>query len=343
MAQVEAVAPVPRAAMTRRGALAFAVAGLRSGPGTAAQRPPEVVLRLGSNQPDGSPTAVRLREMAAATLADTGGRLQIDVFANGRLGSDNAMLAELRAERLHLYLAGNNLGHISALSELPTIPFAFPDEQAVFSALDGELGDLIRDDLARNGLHAFPYWGNGFHQITTSLRPIVRASDLSGLKIRIPIGTMPAEFFRIFGAEPKGITFDSMYQALRDHEVDGQTDPVGVVTSLRLFEVQRYLSITDHWWSGFLLVTPSAVWRRIPPDLQFILSRNVARFGLLQRQDVARVNRSGVDLLEAAGMQVGKADKDSFRSRLADFYSIWRSAYGPRAWQVLQRNSAIAD
>ena len=335
--------PIPRTSVTRRAVLALAAAGLRPGAGIAAARPPEVVLRLGSNQPDGSPTAVRLGELAAATLADSDGRLQIDVFANGRLGSDNAMLAELRAERLHLYVAGNNLGHISALSELPTVPFAFRDETAVFAALDGELGDLIRGDLARNGLYAFPYWNNGFHQITTNPRPILRASDLSGLKIRIPIGTMPAEFFRAFDAEPKGITFDAMYRALRDQSVDGQTDPVGVVTSLRLFEVQRYMSITDHWWSGFLLVMPMTVWRRIPADLQSILSSNVARLGLLQRRDVALANSSGVRVLEDAGMQVGRADTDSFRGGLADFYARWRSAYGPQTWRVLQRNSAIAD
>lgn len=323
---------------TRRSTLAAAAAVLLHSGQSHADRPAEFTLRLGLNQPFGSPTEVRVNELAASVLAETEGRLQIKVFAGGRLGSDNAMLDELRAGRLDLYLAGNNLGGFSALSEMPSLPFAFEDDEAVFKALDGEFGALIRRDLARGGLHAFnSYWTNGFHHLTTNSRPIQEASDLRGLTIRTPVQTMPAEFFRLFGAEPKGITFDAMYSALRDHLVDGQTDPLGVVQSLRLYEVQRFLSLTGHWWSGFLMVSPLPIWEKLPSDLQSAFSRNVNRVALMQRQDVAGINRRGTDFLQNAGMVVNSANLQSFQTRLGDFYARWRAAYGNEAWTVLEK------
>ncbi len=325
---------------SRRFVLGAAAAALLPGKMAKAQRAPEFIYRLGTNQPLESPTVIRLNEMAAATLTESDGRLRIDVFGAGKLGSDNAMIGDVRAGRLELYMAGNNLGEFSAVSEMPSLPFVFKDDAAVFAALDGALGEFIRRDLARSGLHAFSsYWQNGFHQLTTNSRPILKASDLQGLAIRTPVQTMPAEFFKLFGAEPKGITFDSMYAALRDHVVDGQTDPLAFVISLKLYEVQRYLSMTNHWWSGLLLVSPQAAWDRLLPDVKAVLSQNVQRFALLQREDVNAINRSGMAFLKSIGMQVTTADTDSFKAGLGDFYKKWRSTYGTEAWTVLQRYS----
>ena len=128
------------------------------------------------------------------------------------------------------------------MSALPLLPFAFSDSDSVFAALDGALGDLIRGELARAGLHAFRRtWQNGFHHLTTSTRPINGADDFTGLKIRTPGGEFAADFFRTLGAEPGMVPFSGMYDALQAKTFDGQSDPLAIVQSLRLYEVQRYL------------------------------------------------------------------------------------------------------
>ena len=134
---------------------------------------PRFHYRLGVNQPAHSPTARRLAEMAEAIGRDTDGDFRLDVFPESRLGPDPQMFADVRQGALDFYLAGATVGGIAPSSALPLLPFTFTDNAAVFAALDGALGDVIRGELHAAGLHAFRHcWLNGFHHITTSNRPV---------------------------------------------------------------------------------------------------------------------------------------------------------------------------
>jgi TRAP-type transport system periplasmic protein len=296
--------------------------------------------RLGANQPAASPTARRLAEMAEAALRETDGAFQLDVFPESRLGADPQMFADLRSGALEFYMSGALLGGVAPLSALPLLPFAFRDSSAVFAALDGALGDMIRSELAQAGLHAFPRaWQNGFHHITTSTRPIESAADFVGLKIRSPGGEFAADFFRTLGAEPGMVPFSGLYDALKARTFDGQSDPLGIVQSLRLYEVQRHLSLTAHWWTGFTLLANAAAWQRLPAEIQAVVAHNAEKFALLQRADVERVNATGIEVLTRHGMIVNKADTASIRARLGDFTQRWRARFDPAAWALLEAAS----
>jgi TRAP-type transport system periplasmic protein len=293
--------------------------------------------RLGLNQPAGSPTARRVAEMAEAINRETGGEFRLDVFPESRLGPDPQMFADLRAGRLEFFMAGATLGGVAPTSALPLLPFAFTQSKAVFAALDGALGDRIRGELAANGLHAFRHcWQNGFHHLTTSVRPIRNADDLAGLKFRSPGGAIAADFFKALGADAGMVPFSGMYEALKARQFDGQSDPLGVVLSLKLYEVQTYLSLTSHWWSGFTLLANAAAWAALPRPVQDFVERNAERFALLQRDDVEKVNAAGAEELARRGMQVNTADTASFRSKLGDFYKDWRVKAGPEIWRLLE-------
>jgi tripartite ATP-independent transporter DctP family solute receptor len=293
--------------------------------------------RLGLNQPAGSPTARRAAEMAEAINRETGGEFRLDVFPESRLGPDPQMFADLCAGRLEFFMAGATLGGVSPTSALPLLPFAFTQSKAVFAALDGALGDRIRGELAANGLHAFRHcWQNGFHHLTTSVRPIRNADDLAGLKFRSPGGAIAADFFKALGADAGMVPFSGMYEALKARQFDGQSDPLGVVLSLKLYEVQTYLSLTSHWWSGFTLLANAAAWAALPRPVQDVVERNAERFALLQRDDIEQVNAAGAEELARRGMQVNTADTASFRSKLGDFYKDWRVKAGPEIWRLLE-------
>jgi len=296
--------------------------------------------RLGANQPSASPTARRLAEMAEAILRETDGAFRLDVHPESRLGADPQMFADLRQGALEFYLSGALLGGVAPTSALPLLPFAFRDSKAVFAALDGALGDMIRKELAEAGLHAFPRaWQNGFHHITTSTRPIESAADFVGLKIRTPGGEFAGDFFRTLGAEPGMVPFSGLYDALKAKIFDGQSDPLGVVQSLRLHEVQRYLSLTGHWWTGFTLLANAASWQRLPAEIRAAVARNAEKFALLQRADIERVNAAGAEALARHGMIVNEADTASIRARLGDFTARWRSRFAPAAWALLEAAS----
>ena len=302
---------------------------------------PRFHYRLGSNQPADGATARRLAEMAAAIGRDSDGEFRLDVYPESRLGPDPKMFADLRAGALEFYLSGALLGEVAPTSQLPLLPFAFRDAKAVFAALDGRLGDLIRRELAAAGLHAFRHaWQNGFHHITTSLRPIREAADFAGLKIRTPGGEIAADFFRTLGAEPGMVPFSGMYAALQAKTFDGQSDPLAVVLALRLDEVQRYLSLTAHWWTGFTLLANADAWAALPVAIREIVDLHAAEFALLQRADIAAINDGGAAALAARGMIVNEADGAGLRAALGDFHARWRRRFDPAAWRLLEEAAA---
>jgi tripartite ATP-independent transporter DctP family solute receptor len=275
--------------------------------------------------------------MAEAIGAETDGAFQLDVFPESRLGPDPQMFADLRQGALDFYLAGATLGGVAPSSALPLLPYTFKDNRAVFAALDGGLGDVIRAELDHAGLHAFRRcWLNGFHHITTSVRPVHTAEDFVGLKIRSPGGAIAADFFATLGAEAGMVPFSGMYAALKAKTFDGQSDPLGVVQSLRLYEVQTYLSLTGHWWSGFTLLANNAAWQALPLEIQHIVERNTERFALLQRQDVETINTAGAEELARRGMDVNTTDSDSIRRQLDGFYARWKARSDPAGWAALE-------
>jgi tripartite ATP-independent transporter DctP family solute receptor len=296
--------------------------------------------KLGLNQPAQSPTALRMAEMAAAIERETDGGFILDVHPESRLGPDPQMFADVQSGTLEFYLSGATLGGVAPSSALPMMPFAFNSSQSVFAALDGELGNVIRGELARSGLFAFRHsLQNGFHHITTSNRPINTASDFDGLKIRTPGGAMAADFFQTLRAAPGMVPFSGMYDALKTKQFDGQSDPLGVVQSLKLNEVQTYLSLTGHWWSGFTLLVHAAAWNALPADICWVVERNVEAYAKRQRADVERINATGETVLAERGMAVNHADTASIRGRLGVFYARWKAKFPPATWRQLEAHA----
>jgi tripartite ATP-independent transporter DctP family solute receptor len=305
--------------------------------GSTGARAQDFRYRLGMSQPIDSPNYVRLKEMAEGVLVETGGRMQIDIFAEGKLGSDNAMLAMLQKNELEMYMAGNVFGPMVPVTEMPGLPFTFKSSAEVFAAMDGELGDHVRAEMLAKGIYAFRRaFDNGFHHLTTSTKPIRTVDDLVGMKIRTPVQKMTVDFFESLGAKPMTFTLNRLYEVLKDHTVDAQTDPLQIVVLLKLYEVQTYLSLTDHWWSGFTLVANAQAWNALPPYLQALVNRHAEAAALAQRQDVERLNAGAIEFLRGKGMIVNDCDTSGFRRQLGAFYARWKGIYGDRAWALLE-------
>jgi tripartite ATP-independent transporter DctP family solute receptor len=314
------------------GAGAMAAAGCA----TTASRAP-IRYRLGLSQPLDSPNYLRLKEMADRVRAETGGDLHIEVHGAGALGSDNQMLAMVQKGELELYMAGNVWGPLVPVTEMPGLPFTFRTPKDVFAALDGDLGDHIRGEMAAKGIHQFRHgFDNGFHQLTTRTRPIRTVEDLAGMTIRTPFQKMTVDFFESIGAQPRTFTLNQLYQVLKEQTVDGQTDPYQIIVLLKLYEVQKYLSITNHWWSGFTLNAHLGKWRALPSDMRAIISRNADLAAFEQRQDVAKIDAGALEVLRARGMIVNEADTSGFRRQLGAFYARWKAVYGDKAWALLE-------
>ena len=259
---IPSVASTP---LSRRRLLSSAVSAAVIAGSSTSTRAADIRYRLGLSQTLDSPNYIRLKQMADNIRAETGGRMQIELHGAGALGSDNAMLAMLQKNQMEMYMAGNVFGPLVPVTEMPGLPSTFKDSAAVFTALDGAMGDYIRAEMLVKGIHAFRRgFDNGFHHLTTSTKPIRSVDDLAGMKIRTPVQKMTVDFFETIGAKPMMFTLSQLYQVCKDRIVDGQTDPLGLVYLMKLYEVQTYLSLTNHWWSGFTLVANSQAWKACP-------------------------------------------------------------------------------
>jgi tripartite ATP-independent transporter DctP family solute receptor len=295
--------------------------------------------RLGLNQPAHSPTARRMAAMAEAIGRDTGGAFELSVFPESRLGPDPQMFADVQAGRLEFFVSGAGLAGLAPATALPQLPFAFTGSTAVFAALDSALGGVIRNELRAAGLHVLGFMQNGFHHITTSTRPIHTVDDFKGLRIRSPGGAITADFWKTVGAEAGMVPFSEMYAALRDKKFDGQTDPLGVVQALRLYEVQTYLSLTGHWWSGFTLLAHGPTWAALPNDIRQVVADNADAACRAQRAEIEAFNTAGETELARLGMVVNRANTAGMRARLGDFYARWRESFHPALWTLFEAHA----
>jgi TRAP-type transport system periplasmic protein len=298
-------------------------------------------MRQFHNQTDDTPLHKRLVEMWAAVDQETGGRLKVKVFAeNNKVpGGDPQARDMLVSGELEFFtLMGGILDEVVPIADIQGMPFAFKDSNQVYAALDGDLGNLLREEAMTKGIYAFPKacFENGFRQITSSTHPIRTVADLRGMKLRIPASTMFADVFKSLGAEPTAINTNRLYESLKNGAVEGQENPLAIVDGFKLYEVQKYVSLTSHMWSGYNLLANLAVWRRLGSDLQAVVQRNAEKYVKLQRADNVALNGQLQGALEKRGMIFNAAETSGFRAPLGDFYKRWKERLGTRAWGMLE-------
>jgi tripartite ATP-independent transporter DctP family solute receptor len=308
-----------------------------------AQTRAEFTLKYANNLPLTHPMNVRAKEMAEAIAAETKGRVDLQVFPAGQLGSDTDMLSQVRSGGIEFFtLSGLILSTLVPAASITGIGFAFSDYASVWRALDGELGTFVRREITKANLIPMErIWDNGFRQITSSSKPIQSADDLRGFKIRVPVSPLWTSMFKAFDAAPASINFSEVYSALQTRIVDGQENPLAIISTAKLNEVQKYCSLTNHMWDGFWFLANRRAWERLPEDLRAVVAKHINAAGLKQRADVAALNAGLQKELTDKGMVFNQPAADSFRDRLrrAGFYTEWRGKYGDEAWALLERFS----
>ncbi len=315
----------------------FASIGILRGTARAA----EFTYKYCNNMSVTHPTNIQAKEMVEAIRRDSGGRLDIQIFPNSQLGGDTDVLAQLRAGAVQFFsLSGLILATLVPVASINGVGFAWKSYKDVWQAMDGDLGKHVRDEIAKVNLYAFEkIWDNGFRQITSSTRPILTPTDLKGFKIRVPVSPMWTSMFNALGASPVGINWNETYSALQTKIAEGQENPVILIELFKIYEVQKYLSITNHMWDGFWFLANGNAWRKLPKDLQDIVTRRVNEAAVKQRADVDALNQNAIKAVTSHGMVVNTPNAEPFRAQLqrAGFYKEWKQKYGEAAWAVLER------
>lgn len=297
--------------------------------------------KYANNLPLTHPMNVRAQEAVDKIREETGGRVAIQIFPSNQLGADTDMLSQVRSGGVEFFtLSPLILSTLVANASISGIGFAFPSYDQVWPAMDGELGAYVRGEIEKSNLVVLEkIWDNGFRQITSSVGPINSADDLKGFKIRVPVSPLWTSMFSAFESAPASINFAEVYSALQTGIVDGQENPLAIIATAKLYEVQKYLSVTNHMWDGFWFLANKRAWERMPEDVREIVAKNINEAAVKEREDVAALNATLRGELESNGMTINEPDTASFRKKLADagFYAEWKKNYGDDAWAILEK------
>ena len=327
--------PIPRRSLVA-GSAALPLFAIPSRPAGAA----EITYKFANNLPAVHPINIRANAAVARVLAATGGRVEIKVFPNNQLGSDTDMLSQLRSGAVEFFtLSGLILATLVPAASINGVGFAFKDYDQVWRAMDGKLGEFVRGEIAKRGLIAMErIWDNGFRQTTTSTKPIRAPDDFRGLKLRVPVSPLWTSMFAALGAAPASINISEAYSALQTKIVDGQENPLAVIETAKLYEVQKFCSMTNHMWDGYWFLANRRSFERLPKDAQEAVAREINKAAMDERADVAKLNAELRGKLSGNGLAFNDTDPAPFRDALkkSGFYSEWRGKYGDAAWGVLQ-------
>jgi tripartite ATP-independent transporter DctP family solute receptor len=330
-----------RRAVLKASAASAAFIGIGA-PFVARAQTAEFSYKFANNLPDTHPINVRAREMAAAIKTETQGRVDVQIFPNNQLGADTDVLSQLRSGGVEFFtISGLILATLVPAASINGMGFAFPDYDAVWKAMDGDLGAHIRKEIGKANLVAMEkIWDNGFRQTTSSTRPINGPEDYKGFKIRVPVSPLWTSMFKAFDAAPASINFNEVYSALQTKIVEGQENPLALISTAKLYEVQKYCSLTNHMWDGYWFLANRRAWEAIPTELRTIVNRNINAAAMNARADTAHLNATLRGELATKGLTFNQPDLAPFREKLrsAGFYAEWKAKYGEEAWAILENS-----
>lgn len=319
---------------------AAGAAALASGTARAARA---TVIRLGLDLPVDHPTTVNAVEAGKKIKDATNGEVEVQVFPNSQLGDDTHMLANLRSGAMQMMAIGDNiLGTLVPSASIDNIGFAFKDPETAWKALDGEVGDIVRADIAKTGLVPMHrIWDEGFRQITSSAKPVNTPEDLHGFKMRVPPSPISLALFSGLGSAPATINASELYTALQTHVVDGQENPLGNIETMKLYQVQKYCALSDHMWVGYWMLMNGAFWSGLPENHRKIVADTFDAQALVQRVANQKLDSTLEETLKQQGMEFTRPDHAAFQKVLVQsgFYKTWQAKFTPALWSALEKYS----
>jgi tripartite ATP-independent transporter DctP family solute receptor len=286
------------------------------------------VLRLSHNAAPGNPKAEASIKFAELVAQKTNGRIKVDVGGSAQYGDDVESLTNMRLGTLAFSAnsQGSSSGVVPQFSVVG-LPFLFKDLNHAYKVIDGPVGQQLNELAKAKGLVVLAFWDNGIRHTSNNKRPISKPEDLAGIKIRTPPDPITIEIFTALGANPTPLAFSELYIALQQGVVDGQENPLMNINSSKLYEVQKFISLTGHKYETTPLLASKMIWDTLSKDDQKAILEAAAEAGKLNRQMSLASDAELRKKLAAAGVQFNEVDKAPFVAKTKPVYDKWSKQY----------------
>jgi TRAP-type transport system periplasmic protein len=293
-------------------------------------------LTLGHGAAPGNPRSVAAEEFAKLVEQKTNGNVTVNIAGSEQLGNDVAMLTSLRTGALDI--TANSQGAVSALvPELATIglPFLFEDSAAAFRVLDGPVGAKLGEKFTAVGMMPLGWWDNGIRHTTNSKRPINTPADLQGLTIRTPADPMTIDIFQALGASTEQIAFSELYVALQQGVVDGQENPLANIATSKLYEVNKYISLTGHKWESNPFLISQIAWARVGKDGEAVMAAAKEATEVQRRLAQEAAVKHLAEFKANPDLEVNEVDRAAFQAATAPVVEKWKAEYSDFVTELL--------
>ncbi len=261
-------------------------------------------------------------------------KIRVEIYPAGQLGDEQEILTALRSNRLQM--AAPDVSKLAAVDpqlQLFNLPFFFKDVGHLHRVVDGEVGQQLLADARRDGLVPLSFWDNGFKQLTAN-RELITPEDIAGLRIRITDSEVLKEQFEELGAFPRVVPFPRLYAVLHNGEVDGQENTLSNIYSRQLFQVQSDLTISNHGYLNYLVLTNAGFWAGLPEDLKVIIRGAIKDATEYTREMAVQINLQALNRMRESKLirvhVLTQAQRELWRTKLTGIY--------PRLYNSIDKN-----
>lgn len=320
--------------------LAALVAGFTMMAGTASA---ETSLRFGYEAPRSDSQHIAAKKFNELLGKKTKGEIKLKLFPDSTLGNAQTMISGVRGGTIDLEMSGSpNFTGLEPKLNVIDIPFIFKDREHVYKVLDGEVGQGLLKDLEAQGLKGLAFWDVGFRAFSNSKHPVTKPEDIKGLKVRTNQNPMYIEAFKLLGGNPVPMPLAELYTALETRAVDAQEHPIGIFWSSKLYEVQKYLSLTNHGYTPLIVVMNKAKFDGLSPELQTAILEAAKEAGQFQRDLNVKNEKGIIEHLRKQGVEViEKVDTQPFQAIIAD--QVRKSFVEKHGDELLKKVDALAQ
>lgn len=303
----------------------------------------EYLIRVAHVLPTEHATHITLEEVFKKEVEEkSGGKIKVELYPNGQLGGDRQTIEALNLGTIEMCVPGGTVlsGFVEDFMVLD-LPFLFKTKEDAFEVFDGEVGDTLNAKLEEIGIVNLGYGENGYRHVTNNIKPIMSPTDLSGIKIRTMENPIHMASFKAFGANPTPISFNELFTALQQKTVDAQENPIAIIYTAKLYEVQKYLSLTGHVYTNCPYLISKSFLEGLPNDLQQVVRDAAEKTMVEQRKMTNKQEQELISKLKENGMIINELtpeQKEEFIKAAEPVYEDFIGDHGSELLDKIRNN-----
>lgn len=293
----------------------------------------QIVIKFSHVVAENTPKGLAAQKFAELVEKKSNHRVKVEVFPNGSLYTDKEEMEAMQDGDIQMIApATSKLGGISSRWQALDLPFAFPTEAAINDGLNGKIGQSLLASLHNQNIKGLGFWVNGLKQITNKKHPMVDPSDFKGKRIRIMSSGVLERQFELLGAQGRPMDFNETYKHLEAGQIDGEENTISNIYSKKYYNVQDYMTISNHGFLGYAILMNEKYWNTLPKDVQVVIQESIRQTVKWNETHYVSMNRQQLQSIKRESSihihELTPKEKEKWMQKLNPIYEEYKPIAG---------------